>query len=185
MWISEYFGNKNAKHKTRLYAGAIVANDYSKANSEDKKAIGTALSLAQSKSLFHWELEFPEVFVDETKRKDNGGFDVVVGNPPYVRQEGLGDDKIAFKAMYEVFNSIADLYTYFIEHGHVLLRPGGRFGMITANKFMRANYGAALRSFLTEKVKLEKLIYFGDLPVCGDATTYTIIIMSSRAKRKR
>ncbi len=123
------------------------------------------------------------MFFDETKRKESGGFDAVVGNPPYVRQEGLGDDKIAFKALYEVFNSIADLYTYFIERGHVLLHPGGRFGMITANKFMRANYGAALRSFLTNKVKLEKLIDFGDLPVFGDATTYPIIILSSQGRR--
>ena len=180
VWISEYFGIKGAKHITQEHAGAIVDDNYSKANQEDKKAIETALALAKDKRFFHWELEFPEVFFDETKHKENGGFDAVVGNPPYVRQEGLGDDKIAFKAMYEVFNSIADLYTYFIERGHVLLCPGGRFGMITANKFMRANYGEVLRSFLTRKVKLEKLIDFGDLPVFGDATTYPIIILSSK-----
>ncbi len=104
----------------------------------------------------------------------------MVGNPPYVRQEGLGDDKIAFKAMYEVFNSIADLYTYFIERGNVMLRPGGRFGMITANKFMRANYGAALRSFLTSRVRLETLIDFGELRVFGDAATDPLITISSK-----
>src|SRR5713101_8357094 len=183
VWISEHFGNKKAQITTSMYAGAIVANNYSKANQEDRKAIETALALAKDKRFFHWELEFPEVFFDETKHKENGGFDAVVGNPPYVRQEGLGDDKIAFKALYEVFNSIADLYTYFIERGHVLLCPGGRFGMITANKFMRTNYGEALRSFLTSKVKLEKLIDFGDLPVFGDATTYPIIILSSNNHR--
>jgi hypothetical protein len=183
VWLSEYFGNKGAKHTTRVYSSAIVTNDYSEANREDRYAIESALALSQSKRFFHWELEFPEVFFDETKRKENGGFDAVVGNPPYVRQEGLGDDKVAFKGMYEVFNSIADLYTYFIERGHALLRPGGRFGMITANKFMRANYGAALRSFLTGRVRLEKLIDFGDLPVFGDATTYPIIILSTKAQR--
>jgi hypothetical protein len=183
VWISEYFGNKKARITTSVYAGAIVAGNYSKANEEDRRAIETALVLAKDKRFFHWDLEFPEVFYDETKRKENGGFDAVVGNPPYVRQEGLGDDKTAFKAMYEVFNSIADLYTIFIERGHILLRPGGRFGMITANKFMRANYGAALRSFLTSKVRLEKLIDFGDLPVFGDATTYPIIILFSNAQR--
>jgi len=183
VYISEYFGNKGAKHKTRLYAGAIVAGNYNLSNPEDKRAIETALALAESKRFFHWELEFPEVFFDETKRKENGGFDAVVGNPPYVRQEGLGDDKTAFKAMYGVFNSIADLYTYFIERGHTMLHSNGRFGMITANKFMRANYGAALRSFLTTEVKLEMLIDFGDLPVFGDATTYPIILLSSRVQR--
>src|SRR5579883_150667 len=183
VYLSEYFGNKGAKHKTRLYAGAIVAHDLSKANPADRQAIESALTLAASKRFFHWELEFPEVFFDEKQRKNNGGFDAVVGNPPYVRQEGLGDDKVAFKEMYTVFNSIADLYTYFIERGHTLLHPQGRFGMITANKFMRANYGAALRSFLIDKIKLEKLIDFGDLPVFGDATTYPIIILSSIALR--
>ena len=90
VWISEYFDNKGAKHTTRLYAGAIVADNYSKANPEDKQAIETALALAKDKRFFHWELEFPEVFFDETKRKENGGFDAVVGNPPYVGHERKG-----------------------------------------------------------------------------------------------
>src|SRR6266571_3365326 len=179
VWISEYFGNKGAKHKTRLYAGAIVSDNYSKANPDDKKAIETALALSKDKRFFHWELEFPEVFFDETKRKDNGGFDAVVGNPPYVRQEGLGDDKTAFKEMYVVFNGIADLYSYFIERGHTLLHLSGRFGMITANKFMRANYGVALRQFLTTKVRLETLIDFGELRVFGEAATDPLITISS------
>src|SRR6266699_6744756 len=181
VWVSEYFGIKGAKHITQEHAGSIVDDNYSKANQEDKKAIVSALALAQDKRFCHWELEFPEVFFDETKRKENGGFDAVVGNPPYVRQEGLGDDKAAFQATYKVFNSIADLYTYFIERGHMMLRPGGRFGMITANKFMRANYGAALRSFLTTKVTLETLIDFGELRVFGDAATDPLITITSKA----
>jgi type II restriction/modification system DNA methylase subunit YeeA len=107
----------------------------------------------------------------------------VIGNPPYVRQEELGEDKAAFKDLYSVYNSIADLYTYFIERSHTLLRPGGRFSMITANKFMRANYGAPLRAFLTSKVNLEMLVDFGDLPVFEDASAYPIIIVFSNAPR--
>ncbi len=82
VWISEYFGIKGAKHITQEHAGAIVDDNYSKANQEDKKAIKTALALAKTKRFFHWELEFPEAFFEETKRKENGGFDAVVGNPP-------------------------------------------------------------------------------------------------------
>ncbi len=104
----------------------------------------------------------------------------MVGNPPYVRQEGLGDDKPAFQALYKVFSGIADLYTYFIERGNTLLHRGGRFGMITANKFMRANYGTALRSFLTTKTRLETLIDFGELRVFGDAATDPLITLSSK-----
>jgi hypothetical protein len=180
VWISEYFGNKGAKRTVQSYAEAIIAANYNSLNAVDRTAIKTALTLAQTKHFFHWELEFPEVFYDASKRKANGGFDAVIGNPPYVRQEGLGDDKPAFKAMYAVFNSIADLYTYFIERGNTLLHCGGRFGMITANKFMRANYGAALRLFLTTQVKLETLIDFGELRVFGDAATDPLITLSSK-----
>ncbi len=185
VWISEHFGNKGAQRTTSLYAGAIVANDYRTTNTVDKKAIETALALSAGKRFFHWELEFPEVFYSEHERKPDGGFDAVVGNPPYVRQEGLGEDKKAFQTTFQVFNSIADLYTYFIERGHVLLGAKGRFGMITANKFMRANYGAALRSFLTNKVKLEKLIDFGELRVFGDAATDPIILLSVKTPDKK
>src|SRR5438552_10444272 len=102
VWISEYFGNKKAQITTSLYAGAIVADNYSKANQEDKKAIETALALAKDKGFFHWELEFPEVFFDETKRRENGDetlralvFDSVVGNPPW-GAEFSKEDKAAF-----------------------------------------------------------------------------------------
>jgi hypothetical protein len=104
---------------------------------------------------------------------------VILGNPPYVRQERFGDDKPALGKLYKVFNTIADLYTYFIEQGHIQIRPNGRFGMITANKFMRANYGAALRKFLTTKVKLETLIDFGELRVFDDATPDPMITVSA------
>src|SRR5205823_8639736 len=126
VYISEYFGNKGAKHTTRLYAGAIVGNDYSKANPEDKKAIESALSLAQAKRFFHWELEFPEVFFDETKRKENGGFDAVVGNPPYdvlaekERQEDLSGMMNFFEGVSRFKPALGrklDLYRLFLVQG--------------------------------------------------------------------
>jgi len=179
-WVSEYFGVKGAQQMTRMCTEAIVEGNYSHIDKADLAAIEQAEQLAERKRFFHWELEFPEVFFNREQRKPDGGFDAVIGNPPYVRQEGLGDDKVAFKALYQVYNSIADLYTYFIERGHVLLRPQGRFGMITANKFMRANYGAALREFLTTKVCLEQLIDFGELRVFNDAATDPLITLSSK-----
>ncbi len=182
VWLSEYFGNKKAQDIANEHSKAITDNDYQQLNKSDVAAIDAAIPLAASKHFFHWQLEFPEVFLDETEYKENAGFDAVVGNPPYVRQEGLGEDKAAFKALYEVFNSIADLYTYFIERSHVLLRSQGRFSMITANKFMRANYGAALRKFLSMQTRLEKLIDFGELRVFGDAATDPLITISSKSE---
>ncbi len=83
---------------------------------------------------FDWEKEFAEVF-------QKGGFDVVIGNPPYVRQEGLGEFKGYFQKHYKVYQGTADLYTYFVERGVSLLRENGIFSYIVANKWMRANYG--------------------------------------------
>jgi TaqI-like C-terminal specificity domain/Eco57I restriction-modification methylase len=182
VWLSQYFSNrkKEVQEIASQYAQNIVDDNYAGFNESDVKAIKAATAIASSKRFFHWELEFPEIYFDEHERKEDGGFDAVVGNPPYVRQEGLGDDKTAFKELYTVYNSIADLYTYFIERAHTLLRPGGRFSMITANKFMRANYGMALRKFLTSNIRLEQLINFGELRVFEEAATDPLITVSSK-----
>ncbi len=113
---------------------------------------------------FDWKEAFPEVFAA-------GGFDVVIGNPPYVRQEGLGAFKEYFQAHYQVYHGMADLYAYFIERGVGLLKQRGLFGYIVANKWMRANYGAPLREWL-KRYHIEEITDFGDLPVFEHATTY-------------
>lgn len=131
---------------------------------------------------FHFEIAFPEVFYDHRGRRPDGGFHAVVGNPPYVRQELLGPD---FKqwirsAFPEVFDSIADLYCYFYAQGHRLLRPGGRLGMITQDKFLRAAYGRKLRDFLARQAGVREVVLFGGLPVFEDATTYACILVVDR-----
>ncbi|GCE14294.1 Eco57I restriction-modification methylase domain-containing protein [Tengunoibacter tsumagoiensis] len=191
VWISEYFGNKGAQDTVNTQTKKILHGSYHELKGLTLASIekGQQLADKQHKNFFHYDLEFPEVFFNALGRKPNGmaGFDAVIGNPPYVRQEGLSEDKNAFKELYKnVHSNIADLYTYFIERGHALLHNGGgiksHFGMITANKFMRANYGKNLRKYLINEVKLEKLIDFGDLPVFGDATAYPVIISSTRAR---
>ncbi|MGI5984747.1 MAG: Eco57I restriction-modification methylase domain-containing protein [Oscillospiraceae bacterium] len=123
---------------------------------------------------FDWEKEFPEIF-------QRGGFSVVVGNPPYVRQEGLVKFKGYFQKHYKVYQSTADLYSYFIERGMSLLRDGGIFSYIVANKWMRANYGLPLRAWLKEQC-IEEIIDFGDLQVFQGATTYPCIIRITKSK---
>jgi len=117
---------------------------------------------------FDWKSSFPEVF-------ERGGFDAVIGNPPYVRQEGLGVLKDYFARHYQVYHGVADLYSYFIEKGVSLLRPAGLFSYIVANKWMRANYGGPLRRWL-RKQHIEEIVDFGDLPVFTKATTYPCIL---------
>jgi len=110
----------------------------------------------------------------------NGGFDVVIGNPPYVRQETLGEFKDYFQKHYEVYQGTADLYAYFIERAISLLKKGGLFSYIVANKWMRANYGEPLRRWMKSQ-HIEEIIDFGDLPVFETATTYPCVIRIKRA----
>ena len=117
---------------------------------------------------FNWDREFPEII-------QRGGFDAVIGNPPYVRQESIKEDKGYFQAHYATYQGTADLYVYFIEKSISLLSKGGLFSFIVGNKWMRANYGKPLRSWLKSK-KIEEIVDFGDLPVFKTATTYPCII---------
>ncbi len=142
--------------------------------SDEKKIIEDSLNYAKEKKFFHWKLEFPEIFYEEGKEKENGGFDIVIGNPPYIRQEKLKDIKEVFQKLeYEVYNSSSDIYTYFYEKGYDLLRKGGVLGFITSNKWMRAKYGEKLRKLFLEKTNLKNMIDFSGLNVFESATVDT------------
>jgi adenine-specific DNA-methyltransferase len=106
------------------------------------------------------------------------GFDVVIGNPPYVRQEQFKDLKPSLQP-FKVYSGTADLLVYFYEMGCNTLRTGGTLTLITSNKFMRAGYGSNLRAFLKTKMSLKTLIDFGDLPVF-DATAYPCIFIAQK-----
>jgi type I restriction-modification system DNA methylase subunit len=122
---------------------------------------------------FSWKKGFPEIF-------RNGGFSAVIGNPPYVRQELITSFKNYFETHYRVFHATADLYNYFIEKGKTLLKQEGFFGIIVANKWMRANYGTPLRKWL-KQIEIIEIIDFGDLPVFHGATTYPCILIYKNA----
>ncbi|MBP6871482.1 MAG: N-6 DNA methylase [Bacteroidales bacterium] len=142
----------------------------------DTDFYGAELDFGLEKKIkpFNWQNAFPEVF-------KQGGFDAVIGNPPYVRQELLGDQKDYFKSKYEVFHGMADLYSYFIERGIGLLNEKGLFGIIVANKWMRSNYGEPLRKWLKLQ-NIISIIDFGDLPVFEGVTTYPCILICGKVK---
>jgi len=127
---------------------------------------------------FNWENEFPDVFA-------SGGFDVVIGNPPYVRQELFKEIKPYLEKTYECYNSIADLYTYFIEKGILILNKRGLFSFILPNKFIRATYGKEIRNVILRKANFNLLLDFDDFPVFTDATTYPIIFVLGRQKKEK
>jgi len=130
---------------------------------------------------FDWSKEFLPFLKD-------GGFDIVVGNPPYVRQELFSDVKpyLGFKnkqkqMRYEVFSGQADLYCYFYEKGLDLLKNGGKLGFITSNKWMRAKYGENLRKYLLSGYKIEKLIDLGGQKIFETVTVDTNIMVVKKA----
>lgn len=114
---------------------------------------------------FNWQKEFPQVF-------EKGGFDVVIGNPPYVRQELLGNiQKEYFSKKYtESFNYSADLYVYFYNLSMYILRKDGLLGFITPNKWMERKYGFELREYL-KSFNILQIINYGELRIFDDAAT--------------
>jgi hypothetical protein len=105
------------------------------------------------------------------------GFDIVIGNPPYVRQEKIRSFKpLLEKQNYEVFTSTADLYVYFYEKGYQVLREEGILAYITSNKWMRAKYGEKLRKFLKEKTTILEIIDFSGYRVFEQTVDTNILI---------
>ena len=124
---------------------------------------------------FEWRFEFPEV-LDEAG--EFIGFDAVIGNPPYIRQEAIKDQKPAFAEMFGSFYcGTADIYTYFYKTGLNLLKTGATLCYIAPNKFMRAGYGKNTRDLLIMQAKPLMVLDFGDLPIFDEATTYPSIVM--------
>ena len=164
---------------------------------------------------FDWEVEFPEVFSspkgkeerdihhrdtesteeeehftakgakEEKDAKEEKGFDVVIGNPPYVRQESLSNIKDYLQSHYESFNSSADLYVFFVERAMTLLRDKGLFSIIVSSSFLRAAYGEGLRHFLRKNLAVRRIVDFGGLAVFENAKdTYVCIPLLEKSASK-
>lgn len=125
---------------------------------------------------FDWRSAFPEAFRE-------GGFDVVLGNPPYVRMERIKAVKPYLKATFQVAAERADLYAYFYELGvRTLLKPGGRLGYISSGSFLKTESGERLRHFLRTQARLLTLIDFGDLQIFEGVTTYPIVVVAEKTE---
>ncbi|GAA7232095.1 class I SAM-dependent DNA methyltransferase [Helicobacter pylori] len=133
----------------------------------------TLENLKNSKTL-EWRFEFPEVLDDEG---DFLGFDCIIGNPPYIRQEQIRDIKPLLQKQYQDFyNSTADIYTYFFALAFNLLKEKGFNAFITSNKYVRAKYGAQLRELLLKKTTIVSYMELNALKVFESATVDTSIM---------
>ena len=126
---------------------------------------------------FNWKKEFPEIM-------ENGGFDVVIGNPPYVQLQSMGEMSDNLKnCKYETFDKGADIYCLFTERGYNLLKKGGVQSFIMPNKWMLVKYGNPLRRFLS-KTGMTQILNFGDIQFFEEATTYVCIFITQKSKPK-
>lgn len=100
---------------------------------------------------FEWRFEFPEILDDDGNFQ---GFDLIIGNPPYIRQEEIKELKPNLAKNYKVYKGTSDIYTYFYELGFNILKSNGVLSFITSNKYTRAGYGEALREFLLKNVSI-------------------------------
>ncbi|WP_338940168.1 Eco57I restriction-modification methylase domain-containing protein [Fusobacterium pseudoperiodonticum] len=126
---------------------------------------------------FDWEKEFPEIF-------KNGGFDIIIGNPPYVRQESIKEIKPYLEQNYRVYTGISDLYCYFYELGYNLLKDNGYLGFITSNKWFRAKYGEKLREFLINNTEFYNIVDYNGTKVFDGATVDSNILIFKKNKVK-
>jgi type I restriction-modification system DNA methylase subunit len=124
---------------------------------------------------FNWESEFSQIFAD-------GGFDVVIGNPPYIRQELLSPFKPYLQENYQTYDGVADIYIYFYEKGLNLLKPAGIISYIVTNKWLRSGYGESLRRFFCQSSVFEQIIDFGHAPIFEDADTFPCIIAARKSE---
>ncbi|OEW88680.1 restriction endonuclease [Campylobacter jejuni] len=131
---------------------------------------------------FEWRFEFPEILDDDGNFK---GFDLIIGNPPYIRQEELKELKSHLAKNYKVYKGTSDIYTYFYELGfNVLKDRGGVLSYITSNKYTRAGYGEALREFLLKNVKFLEYTDLNGIKVFDSATVDTSILCFEKSKSK-
>ncbi len=141
-----------------------------------RKKLDDALSGGEYHNAFEWRFEFPEVLDDEGNFL---GFDCIIGNPPYIRQEHIKDLKPLLQKQYQDFyNSSSDIYTYFFALALNLLKEKGFSAFITSNKYARAKYGAKLREWLLKKTTLASYMELNALKKVFESATVDTSIIS-------
>ena len=116
----------------------------------------------------------------------NGGFDIVIGNPPYIQLQNNGGELAQLYAdcNYKTYARTGDIYCLFYERGYQLLKPNGHLCYITSNKWMRAGYGEKTRDFFANNTNPMLLIDFAGVKIFESATVDTNILLFAKAKNE-
>jgi len=181
---------KEVRQKHFTARSKATKDKYRNRDQELRNAIGdllkgTGLEMALADSLATWnpynQNTSADFFDPEWMFGIADGFDIVIGNPPYVRQEQIKELKPILKEQFDCYTGVADLFVYFFERGYQLLNTGGVLSYICSNKYFRSGYGEKLRDFLGKNTTIQQLIDFGDTDVFT-ATVDTAIILFSKEK---
>ncbi|WP_394967973.1 Eco57I restriction-modification methylase domain-containing protein [uncultured Helicobacter sp.] len=179
---STQYGNYLAKddENLSLYVKAslsIFDDDFDKKQAQIdfatlQESYNTLFNLESNKP-FEWRFAFPEVL---DNNGDFLGFDLVIGNPPYIRQEEIKHLKPHLQKAFSIYKGTSDIYTYFFEQGYKILKPKALLSFITSNKYTRAGYGEPLRAFILANTQILHYIDLNGLKIFDSATVDTSII---------
>ena len=170
----------------KAYQLSIIKGKYLRAHGDEKQSLRRLIRKEEREIAFElrslspgsidWRVQFCEVFFS-----DRGGFDIVLANPPYVRQELIKDIKPRLKQVYgPLYSGTADLYVFFYLRALQLLAKGGMLVFISSNKWFRAGYGKKLREHIAKTTTVQTILDFHDLPVFESAIAYPMIFVASK-----
>jgi len=169
----------------------VWTQKFGKSEIKDEEYLANAIEYIRNNRKKH---ELPEIEAIEELKKEflstidqafrteyKGGFDVVIGNPPYVRAESLGFYRDYLAGHYKVFNPAGDLFSYFYEHSFNLLKQEGLLGFIS-NTFDKTNAGTSVREYLQNEVQFLKYVDFTEVQIFEGTTTYPVVIIAKKQK---
>jgi hypothetical protein len=178
VWLSTFFGNKVKEDDYYELQGHLSPEKFPDwAGLREKEWFGRAQEIAGEKRFFHWELEFPEAFAEEKQ-----GFDVVIGNPPYVDSENmvrnLPDEREVISKQFETANGNWDLYIPFWELALCQINAKGKASLITPNKWIAAGYGLSLREY--SKNNLYQIGDYSRGKVFDEASIFPVVVFMDK-----
>jgi len=181
VWTARYFGLELTAEQWKTVRGFSASGALPPAV---QGIVNEAARIAREQRFFHWELAFPEIFYDANGApKETPGFDAVIGNPPYVRQERIQPVKPFLQAQYEVYSGTADLFLYFYERGLQFAKDAHRLGYITSGTYMNSNSAKPFREYIHDNAGMEWVANFGEnQPFRGAEMVYPTIAVLRHGK---
>lgn len=184
-YLSQYYSCSDHAEKNRLRErifNSIYQQLLQQGYSENILNEFSKINFAENNKFFLWHTWFGDVF----SRPSKEGFDIVIGNPPYVQLQNNGGElaKLYENCNFQTFAKTGDLYCLFYERGWQLLRPKGHLCFITSNKWMRAGYGEKTRGFFARHTNPKCLIDFAGVKIFENATVDTNILLFSKDKNE-